>query len=80
MMVLNQSRSPLFLNKAVRLLDVTVKTLNLKMFLHFLSRNNGFAISTPSSEQYNGDGIAGRGPAGYGIAAIRGLYLHNKSD
>ncbi|XP_031637106.1 2-oxoisovalerate dehydrogenase subunit alpha, mitochondrial [Contarinia nasturtii] len=34
-------------------------------------RNNGFAISTPSSEQYQGDGIAGRGPAGYGIAAIR---------
>lgn len=33
-------------------------------------RNNGFAISTPSSEQYKGDGIAGRGPA-YGIAAIR---------
>lgn len=33
-------------------------------------RNNGFAISTPSSEQYKGDGIAGRGPA-YGIATIR---------
>lgn len=35
------------------------------------SRNNGFAISTPSSEQYCGDGIAGRGPAAYGIASIR---------
>lgn len=33
-------------------------------------RNNGFAISTPSSEQYKGDGVAGRGPA-YGIATIR---------
>lgn len=33
-------------------------------------RNNGFAISTPSSEQYRGDGIAGRA-AGYGIPAIR---------
>lgn len=33
-------------------------------------RNNGFAISTPSSEQYKGDGIAGRG-AGYGIASLR---------
>lgn len=35
------------------------------------SRNNGFAISTPSTEQYKGDGIAGRGPAAYGIPAIR---------
>ncbi|KAG8273324.1 hypothetical protein J6590_023838 [Homalodisca vitripennis] len=34
------------------------------------SRNNGYAISTPSSEQYRGDGIAGRAE-GYGIAAIR---------
>ncbi|XP_034114430.2 2-oxoisovalerate dehydrogenase subunit alpha, mitochondrial [Drosophila albomicans] len=34
-------------------------------------RNNGFAISTPSNEQYRGDGIAGRGPMGYGIATIR---------
>lgn len=33
-------------------------------------RNNGFAISTPSHEQYKGDGIAARGPA-YGIATIR---------
>lgn len=37
----------------------------------YFSRNNGFAISTPSSEQYRGDGIAGRGPSGYGIPAIR---------
>ncbi|CAK5284131.1 unnamed protein product [Mycena citricolor] len=32
----------------------------------FIARNNGFAISTPSTEQYYGDGIASRGP-GYGI-------------
>ena len=36
----------------------------------FIARNNGFAISTPSSEQYYGDGIAARG-AGYGIDTIR---------
>lgn len=36
----------------------------------FFCRNNGFAISTPSSEQYRGDGIAGRA-AGYGMAALR---------
>ena len=34
------------------------------------SRNNGYAISTPSKEQYRGDGIAGRGPA-YGMLTIR---------
>lgn len=34
------------------------------------SRNNCYAISTPSYEQYKGDGIAGRG-VGYGIASIR---------
>lgn len=36
----------------------------------FFCRNNGYAISTPVSEQYRGDGIAGRG-AGYGIESIR---------
>ncbi|KAJ4482312.1 thiamine diphosphate-binding protein [Lentinula aciculospora] len=36
----------------------------------FIARNNGFAISTPSSEQYYGDGISSRGP-GYGIDTIR---------
>ncbi|KAF9496534.1 branched-chain alpha-keto acid dehydrogenase E1-alpha subunit [Pleurotus eryngii] len=36
----------------------------------FIARNNGFAISTPSSEQFYGDGIASRGP-GYGIHTIR---------
>jgi len=36
----------------------------------FGSRNNGYAISTPVSEQYRGDGIASRGP-GYGMAAFR---------
>ncbi|KAJ3295148.1 hypothetical protein HK104_002958 [Borealophlyctis nickersoniae] len=34
------------------------------------SRNNGYAISTPSREQYRGDGIASRGP-GYGMDTIR---------
>lgn len=43
-------------------------TLNCPIIL--FCRNNGFAISTPSSEQYRGDGIAGRA-AGYGIPAIR---------
>ncbi|XP_014816682.1 PREDICTED: 2-oxoisovalerate dehydrogenase subunit alpha, mitochondrial-like, partial [Calidris pugnax] len=36
----------------------------------FFCRNNGYAISTPTSEQYRGDGIAARGP-GYGLMSIR---------
>ncbi|KAJ2160872.1 hypothetical protein GGF46_001929 [Coemansia sp. RSA 552] len=36
----------------------------------FYCRNNGYAISTPSIEQYRGDGIASRG-IGYGIDTIR---------
>lgn len=36
----------------------------------WLCRNNGFAISTASTEQYRGDGIASRGP-GYGTLTIR---------
>jgi 2-oxoisovalerate dehydrogenase E1 component alpha subunit len=36
----------------------------------FFCRNNGFAISTPTLEQYRGDGIASRG-IGYGIETIR---------
>ena len=36
----------------------------------FVVRNNGYAISTPTSEQFVGDGIAPRG-VGYGIPAIR---------
>ena len=36
----------------------------------FVVRNNGYAISTPSSEQFAGDGIAPRG-IGYGIKTIR---------
>ncbi|KAL3895062.1 MAG: hypothetical protein SGCHY_004919 [Lobulomycetales sp.] len=36
----------------------------------FFCRNNGYAISTPSREQYRGDGIASRG-AGYGMHTIR---------
>lgn len=36
----------------------------------FICRNNGFAISTPTSQQYHGDGIASRG-VGYGVEALR---------
>lgn len=36
----------------------------------FFCRNNRWAISTPSSEQFKGDGIAVRGPS-YGIDTIR---------
>ncbi|AQS35982.1 pyruvate/2-oxoglutarate dehydrogenase complex, dehydrogenase component alpha subunit [Shewanella psychrophila] len=36
----------------------------------FFCRNNGYAISTPTSEQFCGNGIASRGP-GYGIHTIR---------
>ncbi|KAK4444687.1 thiamine diphosphate-binding protein [Podospora aff. communis PSN243] len=36
----------------------------------FICRNNGYAISTPTLEQYRGDGIASRG-LGYGIETIR---------
>ncbi|GAA5975068.1 hypothetical protein JCM11641_000018 [Rhodosporidiobolus odoratus] len=38
--------------------------------LVFFIRNNGFAISTPVSQQYAGDGVAARGP-GYGIPTLR---------
>ncbi|PRP87503.1 3-methyl-2-oxobutanoate dehydrogenase [Planoprotostelium fungivorum] len=36
----------------------------------FFCRNNRWAISTPSTEQYRGDGIAGRGVS-YGLKTIR---------
>lgn len=36
----------------------------------FFCRNNGYAISTPSNEQFAGDGIAARG-IGYGVRTIR---------
>ena len=36
----------------------------------FFCRNNGFAISTPSTEQYRGDGIVSRAD-GYGMTSIR---------
>jgi len=36
----------------------------------FFCRNNGYAISTPVTDQYHGDGIVSRAP-GYGMAAIR---------
>lgn len=48
--------------------------LNFASTLHsqtlFLCRNNQYAISTPVSEQYNGDGIAIRAVA-YGIPGLR---------
>lgn len=36
----------------------------------FICRNNGYAISTPTKEQYRSDGIASRGSA-YGIPSMR---------
>lgn len=36
----------------------------------FFCRNNGYAISTPTEEQYKGNGIASRG-VGYGMHTIR---------
>ncbi|WP_372737690.1 thiamine pyrophosphate-dependent dehydrogenase E1 component subunit alpha [Neptunomonas sp.] len=42
----------------------------LKVPAIFLCRNNGYAISTPASEQFAGDGIAPRG-IGYGMHTIR---------
>lgn len=36
----------------------------------FFCRNNGYAISTPVTDQYRGDGIVSRAP-GYGMAALR---------
>lgn len=36
----------------------------------FFCRNNGYAISTPTHEQYRGDGIASRG-SGYGMVTLR---------
>jgi 2-oxoisovalerate dehydrogenase E1 component alpha subunit len=36
----------------------------------FFCRNNGYAISTPATDQYAGDGVVARAP-GYGMAAIR---------
>lgn len=36
----------------------------------FFCRNNGYAISTPTKQQYRGDGIASRGQ-GYGIPTVR---------
>ncbi|CAK1585079.1 unnamed protein product [Parnassius mnemosyne] len=46
-----------------------------------MCRNNGYAISTPTSEQYRGDGIASRGPA-LGMHTVRvdgtdALAVHN---
>ncbi|XP_077537285.1 2-oxoisovalerate dehydrogenase subunit alpha, mitochondrial-like [Haemaphysalis longicornis] len=38
--------------------------------LIFICRNNGYAISTPTNEQYSCDGVAARGPS-YGLTTIR---------
>jgi len=43
-------------------------TLNAPVI--FFCRNNRYAISTPSEEQYRGDGIASRG-VGYGMDSVR---------
>ncbi|ESN99956.1 hypothetical protein HELRODRAFT_187239 [Helobdella robusta] len=42
----------------------------LKCPVIFICRNNGFAISTPTADQYKGDGVASRGE-GYGMNTIR---------
>ena len=42
----------------------------LKAPVLFFCRNNGYAISTPVTDQYAGDGIVSRAP-GYGMAGIR---------
>lgn len=42
----------------------------LKAPVLFVCRNNGYAISTPTSDQYCGDGIISRAK-GYGMAGIR---------
>ncbi|MCW9053946.1 MAG: thiamine pyrophosphate-dependent dehydrogenase E1 component subunit alpha [Motiliproteus sp.] len=42
----------------------------LKVPVIFLCRNNGYAISTPSSEQFAADGVAPRA-LGYGMQAVR---------
>jgi len=42
----------------------------LKAPVIFFCRNNGYAISTPTEEQYAGNGIASRG-VGYGMHTIR---------
>ena len=42
----------------------------LYYYCYYFSRNNGYAISTPTREQFRGDGIASRG-TGYGITTIR---------
>jgi 2-oxoisovalerate dehydrogenase E1 component alpha subunit len=42
----------------------------LKAPVLFICRNNGYAISTPSEEQFKGDGIASRA-SGYGMASMR---------
>ncbi|TQV84714.1 thiamine pyrophosphate-dependent dehydrogenase E1 component subunit alpha [Exilibacterium tricleocarpae] len=42
----------------------------LKAPVIFVCRNNGYAISTPTEEQFAGDGIASRG-VGYGMQSIR---------
>ncbi|CAD5116559.1 DgyrCDS5437 [Dimorphilus gyrociliatus] len=42
----------------------------LKCPVIFICRNNGYAISTPTKDQYSGDGLAARAKS-YGISTIR---------
>ena len=44
--------------------------MKITIMISLAIRNNGYAISTPTDEQYRGDGIAARGP-GYGMTTIR---------
>lgn len=46
----------------------------MKVPIVFFCRNNGYAISTPTTEQYAGDGIAGKGP-GYGLHTVRYIKI-----
>ena len=66
-------RALYFSTAVVRVLNVRARAATASTIPSptlFIARNNGFAISTPSSEQYYGDGIAARGP-GYGVHTIR---------
>ncbi|CAF5211897.1 unnamed protein product, partial [Rotaria magnacalcarata] len=47
-----------------------IDTFFYQEIVRIFSRNNGYAISTPSKDQYHSDGIASRG-TGYGMMAIR---------
>ena len=44
----------------------------------FFCRNNGYAISTPTKEQFRGDGIAGRGVALGRRPSLRSCQIHQR--